>query len=367
MMRFDSANEQYEQWLAARVPLIQADLRRKHALMGGAPFPFLRATFFRWAQMWPVLCPDQQTAPEVLAVGDLHVENFGTWRDADGRLVWGINDFDEAEWMPYTCDLVRLATSAHLAINAGHLKIAHASSCKAILDGYRASLRAGGRPLVLAEDHPALRAMAVERLKDPSPFWRKLEAFPELKSVPPSGALKALRKMLPSSDLAVRLSHRIAGLGSLGRQRYLALASFEGGYVAREAKQLTDSAWLWAWPPGKGAPKARIHYQQILERSIRCHDPFVRLRGDWIARRLAPDCSRIELASLPAKHDATRLFRAMGWETANVHLGTCDAKALLADVRSRRDEWLHESSKIMVAATEKDWRSWKSRTPGERS
>jgi uncharacterized protein (DUF2252 family) len=24
------------------------------------------------------------------------VENFGAWRDVEGRLIWGINDFDEA-------------------------------------------------------------------------------------------------------------------------------------------------------------------------------------------------------------------------------------------------------------------------------
>jgi len=36
----------------------------------------------------------------VLAVGDLHVENFGTWRDAEGRLIWGVNDFDEAWRLP---------------------------------------------------------------------------------------------------------------------------------------------------------------------------------------------------------------------------------------------------------------------------
>src|SRR5260370_32652719 len=48
---------------------------------------------------------------EVLAVGDLHVENFGTWRDAEGRLTWGVNDFDEAYPLPYTIDLARLATS----------------------------------------------------------------------------------------------------------------------------------------------------------------------------------------------------------------------------------------------------------------
>jgi hypothetical protein len=363
MMRFDKANEHYEQWLAQRIPVLHSDLRRKHALMAEAPFPFLRATFFRWAQVWPALRPGEQTAPEVLAVGDLHVENFGTWRDADGRLVWGINDFDEAEWMPYTCDLVRLATSAHLAVIGGHLKLGHAKACKSILDGYRASLRAGGRPYVLAEDHLALRQMAVERLKDPQPFWRKLEALPELKAMPPAGAMKGIRKLLPEPDLRIRLSHRIAGLGSLGRQRFLALAEFEGGLIAREAKQLTASAWLWAWPPPQGRRKTRVHYQEILDRSIRCLDPFVRLRGEWIIRRLAPDCSRIELASLPATHDAVRLLHAMGWETANIHLGTCEAKVLLHDLKSRGPDWLHESARVMVEAVHKDWKAWRARTP----
>ena len=51
----------------------------------------------------------------MLAVGDIHLENFGTWRDADGRLVWGVNDFDEAAEMPYALDLIRLATSALVA------------------------------------------------------------------------------------------------------------------------------------------------------------------------------------------------------------------------------------------------------------
>ncbi|MGL1576695.1 DUF2252 family protein, partial [Vibrio parahaemolyticus] len=72
-------------------------------------------TFWRWVEVMPGVCPDLVTAPRVLAVGDLHVENYGTWRDAEGRLVWGINDFDEAFEMPYALDLLRLATSALLA------------------------------------------------------------------------------------------------------------------------------------------------------------------------------------------------------------------------------------------------------------
>src|ERR1700679_3630053 len=148
-MNIVKATRKYEDWLRLHIRIVEQDLQFKHEQMAAGLFPFFRGTFYRWLQMWPEGCRELDQVPQILSVGDLHVENFGTWRDADGRLVWGVNDFDEAEWMPYSCDLVRLATSPHLAINAGRLKIAHASSCKAILDGYRACLRAGGRPLVL--------------------------------------------------------------------------------------------------------------------------------------------------------------------------------------------------------------------------
>src|SRR5258708_38073792 len=76
---------------------------------------FLRATYFRWTRKIGTLCPELMDAPQVLSVGDLHLENFGTWRDADGRLVWVVNDFDEAAVMPYPLDLVRLAASIRRA------------------------------------------------------------------------------------------------------------------------------------------------------------------------------------------------------------------------------------------------------------
>lgn len=70
--------------------------------MKEAVFPFLRATYYRWAQVWPEVSPGTVSTPAVLAVGDMHVENFGTWRDIEWRLIWGINDFDEAWRLPYT-------------------------------------------------------------------------------------------------------------------------------------------------------------------------------------------------------------------------------------------------------------------------
>src|SRR5271166_1409217 len=117
--------------------------------MAEGVFPFLRATFYRWMQRWPKVCPSEAKAPQVLAVGDLHLENFGTWRDVEGRLIWGINDFDEFYRMPYTNDLIRLATSALVAQIPCDLK----QGMAAIVRGYAESLQAGGRPFALAEHH----------------------------------------------------------------------------------------------------------------------------------------------------------------------------------------------------------------------
>ena len=112
--------------------------------MAQSEFSFFRATFYRWLQIWPEICSDLQRAPRVLAVGDLHVENFGTWRDSDGRLVWGINDFDEANYFPYAIDLVRLATSALLAARESHLAVNAREAANAILEGYRAAMKQAG-------------------------------------------------------------------------------------------------------------------------------------------------------------------------------------------------------------------------------
>ncbi len=46
--------------------------------------------------------------------GDLHVENFGTYLNSDGRLVFDVNDFDEAYLGHYTWDLQRFAASLAL-------------------------------------------------------------------------------------------------------------------------------------------------------------------------------------------------------------------------------------------------------------
>jgi len=356
-MKIVKATRNYEAWLAKHIDLLPADLERKHAAMAADVFPFLRATFYRWMQLWPEVCPDEQKRPKVLAVGDLHVENFGTWRDVEARLVWGINDFDEAFGLPYSIDLIRLAASAHIALREARLQIGAKDACGAILAGYKKGLQAGGGPIVLAENHPWLRAMVTTELRDPQQFWEKLDSLPTLRSRVPKSALRAINRLLPDEEIECRIAHRIAGLGSLGRERFVAIGHYRGARVAREAKALAPSACVWA--NGKGASK-RIRYQEILDRSHRAPDPFVRLEGRWIVRRLAPDCSRVELSHMPKERDESKLLHAMGFETANVHLGTPRAvPRILQDLRRRSGYWLHEAAGAMVKATLEDWQEWR--------
>jgi hypothetical protein len=347
-MKIGRATEKYEAWLGRHLRLIDSDLEHKHRQMRSAPFPFLRATYYRWAQTWAQICGAAARAPRVLAVGDLHVENFGTWRDVEGRLIWGINDFDETWHLPYTNDLIRLSASALLA----QLSCEGAAGVAAILKGYVDGVESGGRPFALAEHHPSLREMAIHRLHKPEAYWAKLHALPETPDAPPDGARKAIERMMPERGLPWKISHRIAGLGSLGRERWVALAEWRGGSVAREVKALAPSACSWA-NSGKGS--AAILYQKILDAAVRCPDPFVRFQKRWIVRRLAPDCSRIELSALPKERDELRLLHAMGFETANVHLGSIKARALNADLKKRQRGWLFQAARKMEKAVLADF------------
>ena len=356
-MNIVKSTHRFEEWLGRHTELVMPDIRLKHQRMAEAPFPFLRATFYRWMQVWPEVCPDLAKAPKVLAVGDLHVENFGTWRDVEGRLVWGINDFDEAAVLPYTLDLVRLATSALFAIEAGHLALKPKDACASILEGYKESLLHGGRPYVLEEENTWLRQIATGVLRDPVHFWRKMDALPRISGQIPVSAKEALEHLMPEQGLIYRTVRRAAGLGSLGHVRVVAIALCRGAKIAREAKALVPSSVYWA--NGSEGP-SEILYQAIISRAVRCPDPFVQLRGRWIVRRLSPHCSRIELTVLPTNRDELRLLSAMGWETANIHLGSrAERKAARRHLDRMKAGFLTSAARDMAKKVSDDWRAWK--------
>ncbi len=347
----------FERWLGQRARLRRDDLEFKHQQMAADTFSFLRATFYRWAELWAEELPEVAEAPRVLAVGDLHVENYGTWRDVEGRLVWGVNDFDEATSLPYTADLVRLATSAGLAAAEGHLSINLKEACAAILNGYSSSLRAGGRPLVLAERDRWLRKLVTGRLRDPVAFWARITQVPTARGPLPSRAQELILHRLPEGANHVRFVRRRAGLGSLGLERLVALAEWQGAAIAHEAKALAPSAWDWSHPAHAGS---RVHYSELVSQAVRCVDPMLEVRDDWLIRRLSPDCSRILLEELPKRRDEARLLKAMGWEAANVHLGTRGAaRAIVIDLTRRKQGWLRDASTRMARRLRADWKDWR--------
>jgi hypothetical protein len=360
-MNIVKATKKYEEWLGLHLQIVEPDLRLKHQHMAESEFSFFRATFYRWLQSWDEVCSEIGRAPHLLSVGDLHVENFGTWVDADGRLVWGVNDFDEASYFPYTLDLVRLATSALLAAKENKLTMKAKDAAESILTGYERSMETGGRPFVLEEDHGWLRAIAESKLRDPVTFWQKMDNLTPVKGPVPESAREAAESLLPEAKLKYRLVPRTAGLGSLGRVRIVALADWNGGRIAREAKALCPSALHWADP---STPR-EILYGAILRRAVRCPDPFVQLRGHWVVRRLSPHCSRIELEALGTNKGECRLLEAMGRETANIHAGTEEKRrGILKDLHKRKGTWLIKAAQAMEERVGKDWRAWREHQQG---
>ena len=95
----------------------QPSLTAKLKALGSSPFGFFRGTFHLFARdlregpfrKWPCL----ETAGQI--VGDLHTENFGTFRAITNEIVYDINDFDETTQGPYEFDVRRLATSLVLS------------------------------------------------------------------------------------------------------------------------------------------------------------------------------------------------------------------------------------------------------------
>ncbi|HEY6182856.1 MAG TPA: DUF2252 family protein, partial [Terriglobales bacterium] len=87
---------------------------------------------------------------------------------------------------------------------------------------------------------------------------------------------------------------------------------------------------------------------------------FFQIRDRWIVRRLSPHCCRISLNDLPRHRDELHLLQAMGWETANIHLGSRDAiKSVGKHLKSLKRDWLASAAKKMADTMKDDWRTWR--------
>jgi hypothetical protein len=345
------ANKNFEHWLERQLngEVVTGDLKKKRKKMSDGPFPFLRATYWRWSETILQVCPDLQRAPPVLAVGDIHLDNYGTWRDAEGRLVWGVNDFDEAANMPYGLDLVRLAASALLKQKAWDAE----DICAAIIEGYRRGL-AEPRAFVLDEGRTWLLNRLAVSTEERQGFWDHMDNLKP--AIPPPRYRAAIVKTMPEQKSKMKFAPRSAGLGSLGRARWVGIADWRGGRVVRECKVLTASAWTRVF-----APKALKQQSGAISAGrYRSPDPWYHVANGLVVRRLSPNNRKIEFGSGNAGNllDA-KLLRAMGRELANVQHGAQDRrKAVEADLAKRKPDWLLNNATAAADFVTREFREW---------
>ncbi len=348
------ANKAYEDWLRVQLrgDLVEVDLRTKHAKMASGPFPFLRATYWRWAETILEICPKLKDAPAVLAVGDIHLENFGSWRDIDGRLIWGVNDFDEAAKMPYALDLVRLGPIALLGCPGAE---PDEYVCGQILKGYHRGLE-HPHAIVLDQKYAWLRNLVVVPEADREHFWAKIEGLSPSKQRPPQRFAKALAAGMPASKLYLDYHPRTAGAGSLGRPRWVAIAQWQDAPLLREAKAVVPSAWTRG--SSRSAGQAHRCYE-IATGRYRAPDPWYRLVDNVVVRRLSPNNRKIEAAENPAQLTSKKMLRAMGHELASIHLGSGNYRGVIErDLDDRKRSWLVSAVGRAVDFIRRDYKAW---------
>ena len=263
-MRVDALRE-IQSFNAGRDP---ERLQLKYRAMRASPFAFLRGS----CHLFYARLPRDgvfKSAPKVWSCGDLHLENFGSYR-GDNRLTYfDINDFDESALAPASWDLVRFLTSLH--VGSATLSIGDSKAltlCRSFLDAYGAALAAGKAYWVERDTSTGLVRTLLDDLRD-----RRREAFIDGRTVVEGRKRRLLTdgsKALPASprqrDRVVEfmrgfakaqpnpefyrvldVARRIAGTGSLGVDRYAILVRGKGspdGNYLLDLKQTLPSSLL---------------------------------------------------------------------------------------------------------------------------
>jgi uncharacterized protein (DUF2252 family) len=343
----------YESWLGRQIPLVPADLAAKHREMADSTLRFLRGSYYLWLERLGKLLPDVLDSVTVPIVGDLHVENFGTWRDRHLIRRWGVNDLDESGRGAYGNDLVRLATSAVLA---PHIGLPDKDVCAVLLDAWS---NAAPTPAVDVDADSAghLRHLLPEP-EQPDAYYARLTAGPESDpDIVPAPVRTRVGETAPPGWRPT-WHHRVAGTGSLGRPRLVAVGSVDGVPYAREVKLLAGSTAAWARtaltasahsvPRGQPSDDESV-YDAAMAR-LPGPDPSGRVQS-WQYRGRSPGDVRIEISGLGEKA-SERLLRSMGQAVVNIHALDVDAfEVARAHAAHRPKGWLHDAVQTMCDDT----------------
>lgn len=238
----------------------------KFRAMRASPFAFLRGS----CHLFYARLPNSgifKSAPSVWTCGDLHLENFGSYK-ADNRLVYfDINDFDESALAPASWDLARLLTSLRVGASSLHLSADQAQGlCELLLEAYGAALTQGKAYWIERDTAQGLVRALLDGLRDRQQAsflnartvlkrGKRLLRADGKKALPASAAqrtaitefMRGFAQSQPHPDFyeVLDVARRIAGTGSLGVDRFAILVQGKGGpdghYVLDLKQALTSS------------------------------------------------------------------------------------------------------------------------------
>ncbi|HTS80759.1 MAG TPA: DUF2252 family protein [Myxococcaceae bacterium] len=347
-----------------RLPLL---LARKQARMSASPFAFLRGSaplFYRILRNAPRLArgPDD----EGLLCGDLHLENFGAYRPdrpspRGDRVVFDLNDLDEAFFGPLHLDLLRVLTSVLLAARSWGCTVSGALELAGeLLDGYRRT-RASGRlpppprPVteLLALVAARKRRELLDRRTRTVHGHRRFQLGETLLPLPRSirtacarGFTRFAREEIaraghpPERFRVLDVAFRVAGTGSLGTFRVAVLVEGHGaphGAWMFDMKGMGESAGTaFATRPAEPGPDRVVHALRTLLRHPPTMLGAVRVLGHGLlVRRLTPQEDRLDWETLSETQRAPTLG-FLGALTAAAHRRGARAKLRRLEGRQGR-------------------------------
>lgn len=219
-------------------------LERKYAAMRQSPFVFFRGSCHLFYQDWPV-GSDLDQAPHTWVCGDLHLENFGSFKGDNRLSYFDMNDFDEAQLAPVSWELARFLTSILVGAESIGVNGPEAVAlCHSFLDSYRAALREGKPRWVERATAEGMVKSLLEGLRNRT-SQDYLDSRTKLRNGKRAIRLDGKRALAASdqdyakitrfmADFAQQQSNpgffkvldvarRIAGTGSLGQERYVIL------------------------------------------------------------------------------------------------------------------------------------------------
>ncbi|MGP3771637.1 DUF2252 domain-containing protein [Streptomyces sp. SDT5-1] len=209
---------------AAFGELLAADpaaFRVKFRKMAASAFAFYRGTaslFYRDVQReqhgGPYL--DDRTS-RVWIHGDLHAENFGTYMDSTGRLIFNVNDFDEAYVGPFTWDLKRFAASVALI---GYSKALSDEQITDLVRTYAGAYRERIHALATGAKSDEVPPFTLDTAEGPL-----LEALRDARSLTRFGLLETMTEI---RDFERRFAEGGGSIELDAATRYKVLAAFDG-------------------------------------------------------------------------------------------------------------------------------------------